>query len=169
MFSHKHYLVICYSSGWIHWLWALQGAGKTSLLKAILARGRITAFSNIENLLPEADAQEGIAGGLCYCDSAGVNLQVLTHLPMEWFELLYIFSVALYTGLAISHYFSSIMAYALVHIWKFMVFFSLSMRSPRMSVLFFCLLFCDIAFFSFWGLVAYPSEFLYFGNLYCRS
>lgn len=91
MFSRKHYLVICYSSGWIHWLCALQGAGKTSLLKAILARGRITAFSNIENLLPEADAQEGIAGGLCYCDSAGVNLQVLTHPPMEWFELVYIF------------------------------------------------------------------------------
>lgn len=64
----------------------MQGAGKTSLLKAILARGRITTFSNIENLLPEADAQEGIAGGLCYCDSAGVNLQVS---PIELFQLRY--------------------------------------------------------------------------------
>ena len=27
-------------------------------------------------MLPESDDQEGIAGGLCYCVSAGVNLQV---------------------------------------------------------------------------------------------
>ncbi|KAM6564817.1 hypothetical protein CsatB_024815 [Cannabis sativa] len=59
-------------------LLGLEGAGKTSLLKAILSRGRINnTFTNIENLLPETDPQEVIAGGLCYCDSAGINLQEL--------------------------------------------------------------------------------------------
>ena len=67
---------------------AVQGAGKSSLLRAILARGRITTFSNIENLLPETDIHEGIAGGLCYCDSAGVNLQVCTHPPKFHFYVL---------------------------------------------------------------------------------
>lgn len=59
----------------------LQGAGKTSLLKAILGQSKVNPskvnpIANIENMLLEADVQEGIAGGLCYCDSAGVNLQV---------------------------------------------------------------------------------------------
>ncbi|KAM5562963.1 hypothetical protein ABKV19_017917 [Rosa sericea] len=58
-------------------LLGLEGAGKTSLLKAILSQGRITNIPNIENLLPEADVQEGISGGLCFCDSAGINLQEL--------------------------------------------------------------------------------------------
>ncbi|KAK9944624.1 hypothetical protein M0R45_010184 [Rubus argutus] len=53
-------------------LLGLEGAGKTSLFKAILSQGRMT---NIENLLPEAEVQEGISGGLCFCDSAGINLQ----------------------------------------------------------------------------------------------
>ncbi|CAI0561215.1 unnamed protein product [Linum tenue] len=38
---------------------------------------RITAITNSDNMLMEADVQEGIAGGLCYCDSSGVNLQDL--------------------------------------------------------------------------------------------
>ncbi|XP_062080997.1 uncharacterized protein LOC133785790 isoform X2 [Humulus lupulus] len=59
-------------------LLGLEGAGKTSLLKAILSRGRINTFTNIENLLPETDPQEVIAGGLCYCDSVGINLQELS-------------------------------------------------------------------------------------------
>jgi ABC-type branched-subunit amino acid transport system ATPase component len=54
----------------------MQGAGKTSLLKAILSQSRVNTIINLENKLPEADDEEGIAGGLCYCDSAGVNLQV---------------------------------------------------------------------------------------------
>ncbi|PQQ13795.1 uncharacterized protein Pyn_00039 [Prunus yedoensis var. nudiflora] len=58
-------------------LLGLEGAGKTSLFKAILSQGRITNISNIENLLPETDVQEGISCGLCFCDSAGVNLQEL--------------------------------------------------------------------------------------------
>ncbi|KAL5562194.1 hypothetical protein UlMin_031941 [Ulmus minor] len=59
-------------------LLGLEGAGKTSLFKAILNEGRITTITNIENLLPEPDVQESIAGGLRYYDSAGVNLQELS-------------------------------------------------------------------------------------------
>ncbi|XP_059457285.1 uncharacterized protein LOC132187117 [Corylus avellana] len=58
-------------------LLGLEGAGKTSLLKAILRQSKVNTIANIENMLLEADIQEGIAGGLCYCDSAGVNLQDL--------------------------------------------------------------------------------------------
>lgn len=61
----------------MHDSWLLQGAGKTSLLKAILSQGRLTATTNIENLMTDGDVQEGIVGGLCYSDSTGVNLQVL--------------------------------------------------------------------------------------------
>ena len=59
-----------------HDLWAMQGAGKTFLLKAILSQSRVNTNANVENKLPESDDQEGIARGLCYCVSAGVNLQV---------------------------------------------------------------------------------------------
>ncbi|KAI8523319.1 hypothetical protein RHMOL_Rhmol13G0064100 [Rhododendron molle] len=54
----------------------LEGAGKTSLLKAILGQGGLTA-TNIENLEVDVDTQEGIGGGLLYSDSTGVNLQDL--------------------------------------------------------------------------------------------
>lgn len=54
----------------------LEGAGKTSLFKAILNEGGLTGTTGIETLHLEADDQDGIAGGLCYSDSAGVNLQV---------------------------------------------------------------------------------------------
>lgn len=60
----------------MHNSWLVQGAGKTSLLKAILSQGRLTA-TNIEHLTTDGDVQEGIVGGLCYTDSTGVNLQVL--------------------------------------------------------------------------------------------
>lgn len=56
----------------------LEGAGKTSLCKAILSKGRRSKTSDGEGLQPEADIREGIVGGLCYMDSAGVNLQELT-------------------------------------------------------------------------------------------
>ncbi|XVF81267.1 hypothetical protein PTKIN_Ptkin15bG0142300 [Pterospermum kingtungense] len=59
-------------------LLGLEGAGKTSLFKAILRQGKLTAITNIENLQVEADFQNGIAGGLGYSDSPGVNLQELT-------------------------------------------------------------------------------------------
>ncbi|XP_048429729.1 uncharacterized protein LOC103927115 [Pyrus x bretschneideri] len=61
-------------------LLGLEGAGKTSLFKAMLSQGKITNITNItniENLLPETNAQEGISRGLYFCDSAGVNLQEL--------------------------------------------------------------------------------------------
>lgn len=56
----------------------LEGAGKTSLFKAILSKGKKCTASAGESLQPEADIKEGIVGGLCYMDSAGVNLQELT-------------------------------------------------------------------------------------------
>ncbi|KAM7265410.1 hypothetical protein ACFE04_003093 [Oxalis oulophora] len=55
----------------------LEGAGKTSLVKAILGQGKLTSVNEIENLRMESDVQEGIAGGVCYSDSDGVNLQDL--------------------------------------------------------------------------------------------
>ncbi|XP_039005727.1 uncharacterized protein LOC120133147 isoform X1 [Hibiscus syriacus] len=58
-------------------LLGLEGAGKTSLFKAILGQGKLTTIANIENLQVEADFRDGIAGGLCYTDSPGVNLQEL--------------------------------------------------------------------------------------------
>ncbi|KAK2971403.1 hypothetical protein RJ640_025353 [Escallonia rubra] len=54
----------------------LEGAGKTSLLKAILGQGKLA--TEIENLVVDLDVKEGIAGGLCYSNSAGVNLQDLS-------------------------------------------------------------------------------------------
>ncbi|CAN6554316.1 unnamed protein product [Malus baccata var. baccata] len=58
-------------------LLGLEGARKTSLFKAMLSQGKITNITNIENLLLETNAQEGIFQGLYFCDSAGVNLQEL--------------------------------------------------------------------------------------------
>ncbi|KAG8488430.1 hypothetical protein CXB51_016464 [Gossypium anomalum] len=58
-------------------LLGLEGSGKTSLFNAILGKGKFTHITNTENLQVESDFQEGIAGGLCYCDSPGVNLQEL--------------------------------------------------------------------------------------------
>lgn len=56
----------------------LEGAGKTSLFKAILCQGRLNTTADIENLHQLGDVQEGFAGGLCYSDSAGINLQELS-------------------------------------------------------------------------------------------
>lgn len=55
----------------------LEGAGKTSLLKAILNQGKPSSTTSLENFPVDVDLQESIAGGLCYSDSAGVNLQNL--------------------------------------------------------------------------------------------
>ncbi|KAL4336404.1 hypothetical protein HN51_020890 [Arachis hypogaea] len=54
----------------------MEGAGKTTLLKAILNK-RKSNISSIEDALLDVDVPEGIAGGLCYCDSSGVNMQEL--------------------------------------------------------------------------------------------
>lgn len=55
----------------------LEGAGKTSLLKAILNQGRKNVTTNVENFHMDVDVEEGISGGLCFTDSAGINLQDL--------------------------------------------------------------------------------------------
>ncbi|KAK4268198.1 hypothetical protein QN277_024884 [Acacia crassicarpa] len=54
----------------------LEGSGKTTLLKAILNKGKVNTTTN-EVLIPEVDVQEGIADGLYYCDSVGINMQEL--------------------------------------------------------------------------------------------
>ncbi|KAL6576797.1 hypothetical protein OROMI_011073 [Orobanche minor] len=55
----------------------LEGAGKTSLLKAILDQGKSTGTKSLETLPMDVDVREGIAGGLFYSDCTGVNLQNL--------------------------------------------------------------------------------------------
>ncbi|KAE9600821.1 putative P-loop containing nucleoside triphosphate hydrolase, alpha/Beta hydrolase [Lupinus albus] len=54
----------------------LQGAGKTTLLKAILNKYKPNIAIN-EVVVSDVDVQEGIADGLSYCDSAGINMQEL--------------------------------------------------------------------------------------------
>ncbi|KAK7350571.1 hypothetical protein VNO77_09342 [Canavalia gladiata] len=54
----------------------LEGAGKTTLFKAILNKCKPNTTTN-EDVLAEVDVREVIADGLCYCDSAGVNMQEL--------------------------------------------------------------------------------------------
>ncbi|XP_038900211.1 uncharacterized protein LOC120087314 isoform X1 [Benincasa hispida] len=58
-------------------LLGLEGSGKTSLFKAIVSQDRMTPIPRIEHLLPAMGAEEAISGGICYCDSPGVNLQEL--------------------------------------------------------------------------------------------
>ncbi|XP_047955012.1 uncharacterized protein LOC125201120 isoform X1 [Salvia hispanica] len=54
----------------------IEGAGKTSLMKAILNQGR-TTMTSLDAFPMDVDVREGIAGGLLYSDSTGVNLQNL--------------------------------------------------------------------------------------------
>ncbi|CAL0329539.1 unnamed protein product [Lupinus luteus] len=54
----------------------LQGAGKTTLLKAILNKYKPNIAIN-EIVVSDVDVQEGIADGLSYCDSEGINMQEL--------------------------------------------------------------------------------------------
>ena len=65
----------------------VQGAGKTSLFKAIMGQGRLTTIPNFENINLEADIQEGVAGGVCYSDSSGVNLQACFTLLLCWYSI----------------------------------------------------------------------------------
>lgn len=70
--SHANALkdYVCKSESW-------QGAGKTSLVKAMLYEDRQRNKVKIESLHPEVDSQKVVVGGVCYLDSRGVNLQVL--------------------------------------------------------------------------------------------
>ncbi|XP_027192608.1 uncharacterized protein [Cicer arietinum] len=54
----------------------LEGSGKTTLLKAILSKGK-PSTATYEDAVSDIDVQEVIADGLCYCDSAGINMQEL--------------------------------------------------------------------------------------------
>lgn len=55
----------------------LEGAGKTSLLRAVLDQGGTTSTTNVETSPLDVELREGIAGGLVFSDSTGVNLQNL--------------------------------------------------------------------------------------------
>ncbi|XP_020111587.1 uncharacterized protein LOC109726422 [Ananas comosus] len=66
-------------------LLGFEGAGKTSLFRAML-QFRQRNNGNIESICPYMDAQEGVAGGLCYADSAGVNLQELNSEAIKFRE-----------------------------------------------------------------------------------
>lgn len=44
-------------------------------------------MTNTENLQLETDVHEGITGGICYTDAAGVNLQVC--FQWSWFLLIF--------------------------------------------------------------------------------
>jgi hypothetical protein len=42
----------------------------------LLGLGRGTTAIRYEGILPDTDSHEGVAGGVCFIDPAGVNLQV---------------------------------------------------------------------------------------------
>ncbi|VVA96811.1 unnamed protein product [Arabis nemorensis] len=58
-------------------LLGLEGAGKTSLFRAILGQSMLSTMTHVENLQIQSDVQECMVGGVCYSDTVGVNLQEL--------------------------------------------------------------------------------------------
>ncbi|KAK2406088.1 hypothetical protein P8452_68460 [Trifolium repens] len=54
----------------------LEGSGKTTLLKAIVNKCK-QSTATYDDAVSDIDLQEVIADGLCYCDSAGINMQKL--------------------------------------------------------------------------------------------
>uniref|UniRef100_A0A1J3CEG7 Protein EDS1 n=1 Tax=Noccaea caerulescens TaxID=107243 RepID=A0A1J3CEG7_NOCCA len=66
-------------------LLGLEGAGKTSLFRAILGQSMLSSMTHVENLQIQSDVQECIVGGVCYSDTVGVNLQEL-HLEASRFR-----------------------------------------------------------------------------------
>ncbi|XP_045787804.1 uncharacterized protein LOC123883122 isoform X2 [Trifolium pratense] len=54
----------------------LEGSGKTTLLKAIVNKCK-PSTATYDDAVSDIDLQEVIADGLCYCDSAGINMQKL--------------------------------------------------------------------------------------------
>lgn len=112
----------------------MQGAGKTTLLKAILNKCKQSTAA-FEDVVSEVDVQEGIAGGLCYCDSAGINMQVFS------FSSLFSFCFFLQSGLYFMHLviFKMLLLY-IIHGRKSRIFFlscfiCLSYGSNLMSLL----------------------------------
>ncbi|PKA66130.1 hypothetical protein AXF42_Ash018420 [Apostasia shenzhenica] len=58
-------------------LLGFEGAGKTSLFKAVVNQSRNRKDMSFESVHAEVDVKEKIIDGLCYLDSEGVNLQEL--------------------------------------------------------------------------------------------
>lgn len=64
----------------------MQGSGKTTLLKAIMNKCKPSTAA-YDDAVSDIDVQEVIADGLCYCDSAGINMQVFSwslFFPAKW-------------------------------------------------------------------------------------
>ncbi|XP_031480413.1 uncharacterized protein LOC116250709 [Nymphaea colorata] len=60
-------------------LLGLEGAGKTSLYNAIMRQNQQPLATNLDAGQSDSNPQEGVARGLCYSDSVGVNLQDLSN------------------------------------------------------------------------------------------
>ncbi|KAF3780820.1 hypothetical protein EJ110_NYTH38456 [Nymphaea thermarum] len=60
-------------------LLGLEGAGKTSLYNAIMRQNHQPLATNLDAGQSDSNPQEGVARGLCYSDSVGVNLQDLSN------------------------------------------------------------------------------------------
>jgi hypothetical protein len=69
-----------YSSTDFHEFAYIQGSGKTTLLKAIVNKCK-PSTATYDDAVSDFDLQEVIADGLCYCDSAGINMQVFSFSP----------------------------------------------------------------------------------------
>lgn len=54
----------------------LQGAGKTSLFRALLDLSRQRNRANLDIVYSDMHPRKVVEGGVCYLDSVGVNLQV---------------------------------------------------------------------------------------------
>ncbi|KAJ8479200.1 hypothetical protein OPV22_022927 [Ensete ventricosum] len=66
-------------------LLGFEGAGKTSLFRALLSQGRQRNDANFDIIHADVGSPEVVAGGIRYLDSAGVNLQEL-HLEVSRFR-----------------------------------------------------------------------------------
>lgn len=66
-------------------LLGFEGAGKTSLFRALLAQGRQRNNANFDIIHADVGSPEGVVGGIRYLDSVGVNLQEL-HLEVSRFR-----------------------------------------------------------------------------------
>ncbi|CAL9100147.1 unnamed protein product [Musa textilis] len=66
-------------------LLGFEGAGKTSLFRALLAQGRQRNNAKFDFIHADVGSPEGVVGGIRYLDSVGVNLQEL-HLEVSRFR-----------------------------------------------------------------------------------
>ncbi|WOL02498.1 hypothetical protein Cni_G11217 [Canna indica] len=66
-------------------LLGFEGSGKTCLFRELLAQCKQRNNANPDIIHSDVDTQESVAGGVCYSDSTGVNLQEL-HLEVSRFR-----------------------------------------------------------------------------------